>query len=195
MGDQDASPERGRASTDSAVEGEAAPAEEVIEPVLRDRITSGFSWLEDIVYVGLGVLLGCSALVLLFATALRFLQDLLAGTLTGNIVDLLDRILLVLIFVELLYTVEVTFRERVLAPEPFLIIALIAAIRRVLVLTAGIAELLEQEQSLFRNAMFELGLLTLLILALVLAIVLLRRRHPQAVAQRGGAQSRSTRKT
>lgn len=164
---------------------EAEPPAEVIQPHLRDRITSGFSWVEDIVYIGLGLLLAGGALVLLATTILRFGQDLLAGTLAGNLIALLDQILLVLIFVEVLYTVEVSFRERVLAPEPFLIIALIAAIRRILVLTAGIAEMLEQNQDLFRNAMFELGLLTLLIVALVVSLVLLRRRYPTAVAERG----------
>lgn len=164
---------------------EAEPPAEVIQPHLRDRITSGFSWVEDIVYIGLGLLLAGGALVLLATTILRFGQDLLAGTLAGNLIALLDQILLVLIFVEVLYTVEVSFRERVLAPEPFLIIALIAAIRRILVLTAGIAEMLEQNQDLFRNAMFELGLLTLLIIALVVSLVMLRRRHPTAVAERG----------
>ena len=37
------------------------------------------------------------------------------------IIALLDRVLLVVMLVELLYTVQVSFREHALVPEPFLI--------------------------------------------------------------------------
>jgi uncharacterized membrane protein (DUF373 family) len=40
--------------------------------------------------------------------------------------------LLILLIVELLYTVQVSFREHAVMPEPFLLVGLIAAIRRVL---------------------------------------------------------------
>jgi hypothetical protein len=105
-------------------------------------------------------------------------------TMPGRVVAFLDRILLVLIIVEVLYTVQVSFREHTLAPEPFLIVGLIAATRRILVLTAGIAELAQAGGEGFVHAMLELGLLSLMVLALVVALVLLRRRSSQAVAER-----------
>ncbi len=37
-------------------------------------------------------------------------------------VDLLDQILLILMVLEILYTVQVSFREHVLSPEPFLVV-------------------------------------------------------------------------
>jgi hypothetical protein len=83
-----------------------------------------------------------------------------------------------------LYTVQVSFREHTLAPEPFLIVGLIAATRRILVLTAGIGELAQAGGEGFVHAMLELGLLSLMALALVVALVLLRRRSSQAVAER-----------
>jgi uncharacterized membrane protein (DUF373 family) len=45
-------------------------------------------------------------------------------------------LLLVMMIVELLYTVQLAFREHALVPEPFLMVGLVAATRRVLVLTA-----------------------------------------------------------
>jgi hypothetical protein len=92
------------------------------------------------------------------------------------VVQILDRILLVLLVVEILYTVQVSFREHALLPEPFLIVGLIAGTRRVLVLTAEFKELLQQGEAAFRNGMIELGLMSVLILALVIALVLLRRQ-------------------
>ena len=67
--------------------------------------------------------------------------------------------------------------------EPFLIVGLIASIRRVLVITMQAAKMTEQGQpqaadavsAAFRNTMVELGLLAFLILVFVFAIYLLRR--------------------
>jgi hypothetical protein len=78
--------------------------------------------------------------------------------------------------VEILYTVQVSLREHTLAPEPFLVVGLIAGIRRILVLTAEFSEMVEEGGDTFRNAMLELGLLTVLVLALVGALAMLRRR-------------------
>jgi hypothetical protein len=153
----------------------------------REWVSRGFTWLEDLVYIGLGLLLGGSAVLLLVSGAMRFGQGLLDGTLATNIVDLLDQILLVLMIVEILYTVQVSFREHVLAPEPFLIIVLIAATRRTIVLTAEFSQLVQGAEGTFRNGMLELALLTLMILALAASLLMLRRRGAQAVAKRDGA--------
>jgi len=71
----------------------------------RESVTRGFITTEDAVYVGLGMVLAGIALVLLVAVAVASVQALLGGTLPGHAVALLDRILLILMIVELLYTV------------------------------------------------------------------------------------------
>jgi hypothetical protein len=150
----------------------------------RESITRAFIRVEDAVYVGLGTLLGSIALVLLVAVAVAFVQALLGDTLPDRAVGLLDRILLILMIVELLYTVQVSFREHALVPEPFLIVGLIAAVRRLLVLTAEFAQLLEKNEGAFQGAMLELGLLTVMIVALVVSLVVLKRHYPHGVADR-----------
>jgi hypothetical protein len=92
--------------------------------LLRQRITQGFGRAEDVVYIGLGVLLAVNAIALLLTGALHFWEGLRAGTLARDIVAQLDRILLILMIVEILYTVQVSFREHVLTAEPFLIVGL-----------------------------------------------------------------------
>ena len=57
----------------------------------------------------------------------------------------------------------------------FLIVGLIAAIRRVLILTAEFSKPTEISEATFHNVMFELGLLTVLILPLVFSLFLLKR--------------------
>jgi uncharacterized membrane protein (DUF373 family) len=157
---------------------------------MQDKTTRGwlarsFGWIEDVVYVGLGALLAGSALALLGTSAMRFWGYLGAGTLPANIIDLLDGLLLILLIVEVLYTVQVSLRSHTLAPEPFLMVGLIAVVRRLLVLTAELPHLLEKgDPALFRQISIELALLAVLIASLVASLVLLRRHPIGTVAQR-----------
>jgi uncharacterized membrane protein (DUF373 family) len=96
---------------------------------------------------------------------------------------LLDRILLIIIFAEVLYTVQVSFRQHLLQPGPFLVVGLIAVIRRILVLTAELPKLVKENETIFYNAMIELGLLTVLIVALVVSLRLIRPSDPNAAAE------------
>lgn len=149
----------------------------------REAIARGFSTVEDVVYIVLALLLAASLAALLLDSALTFARAFGNGLAAVNIVPFLDRALLVLMVVEILYTVQVSFREHVLVPEPFLLVALIAAVRRVIVLTAELGELARGGEA-FRAGLIETALITLVILALAIALVVLRKRHPQAVAER-----------
>jgi uncharacterized membrane protein (DUF373 family) len=150
----------------------------------RERIARGFSLVEDVVYVGLGLLLAGAALVLLVSLVMFFGRGLVIGTLPGSIVSVLEQILLILLIVELLYTVQLSFREHVLIPEPFVLVALIASVRRVLVLATELPKVVETGGLQFHNAMIELGVLTAMTVTLVGCLVMLRKRHPGAVAER-----------
>lgn len=141
----------------------------------RLRIVQGLSLVEDAVYVGLGVLLTIAAFTLLLAAFKIVFQTARTGQLGGQVVNLLDQILLALLVIELLYTVQVSFREHGLLAEPFLVVALIAAIRRILVLTAQVPQLPEEGEAVFRHAMIELGLLTGMIVVLVGSLIALQR--------------------
>ena len=151
----------------------------------RDWVARIFTRVEDLVYIGLGVLLAGTAIVLLAVGAYDFVSQLVAGGPPGHVVELLDRILLILMIVEILYTVQVSFREHALVPEPFLIVGLIAAVRRILVTTAEFARTIEQGGELFRNAMIELAVLTVMVVALVASLLMLRRRGSSVTAERG----------
>ena len=158
----------------------------VKEPTQPNRAWAarGFTLVEDVVYLGLGVLLAGSALSLLVSSGISFVQSLMTRSLTTNVVPLLDRLLLILLVIELLYTVQVSFREHGLIPEPFLLVGLIAAIRRVLVLTAEFAEIKDETAVVFQHLIIELVVLTFMIVALVVSLVLLRKRGVTAVAER-----------
>jgi uncharacterized membrane protein (DUF373 family) len=148
------------------------------EADVRDRISNVFTRIEDITYIGLGVLLAAGALILLGAAAWFLYNSIFSDEIRELMVDLLDQILLILMVLEILYTVQVSFREHVLSPEPFLVVGLIAAMRRILIITAEFSKPAEVLEAAFRNAMMELGLLTVLILSLVLSLYFLKRQSP-----------------
>ena len=77
--------------------------------------------------------------MLLGTSVVDFVRHVVAGTLPGTVVELLDRILLILMIVEILYTVQVSFREHALVPEPFLIVGLIAVVRRLVAFRSAMA--------------------------------------------------------
>ena len=139
------------------------------------------SSVEDLVYVGLGLLLTIAALTLLIIALKSMVFALWNHALGGQIVNLLDQILLILLVIELLYTVQVSFRERGLIAEPFLVVSLIAVIRRILVLAAEVPKLPEAGEVVFRHAMLELGVLTVMVLVLVGSLIMLQKYGKHAV--------------
>jgi uncharacterized membrane protein (DUF373 family) len=148
---------------------------------VRQAVVQTLSSVEDIVYVGLGLLLTIAALTLLVIALKSMVSALWNRALGGQIVNFLDQILLILLVIELLYTVQVSFRERGLIAEPFLVVALIAVIRRILVLTAEVPKLPEAGDVVFRHAMLELGVLTVMVLVLVGSLIMLQKYGKRAV--------------
>lgn len=143
----------------------------------RRLLAQVFERIEDLVYVGLSLLLALCALALLVTAAAGLWQSIAGGVQISSIISVLDRLLLILMIVELLYTVQVSFKLHSLTPEPFLIIGLIAVTRRILVVTAEFATIFEKgDQRLFYNAMIELGVLTFMVVAFVVSLLMLQKR-------------------
>lgn len=144
----------------------------------RAGIARWYGYVEDVVYVGLGLLLAALVIALLVGGFISFGKAAVAWTVASRVSALLDQILLILLLVELLYTVQVSFREHTLVPEPFLLVGLISAIRRVLVITAAFGEQHQLGAAPPPGLVPELAVLAGLILALAIALVLLRKRTP-----------------
>ena len=87
--------------------------------------------------------------------------------------EVLDRVLLIFIFAELLGTISTIVREREVKAEPFLLIGLIAVVRRILGVTVSIEQSLGTPE--FTSLLLELGVLTGLVLTLTTALYFTRR--------------------
>ena len=94
-------------------------------------------------------------------------------------IDVLDRLLLVFIFVELLYAVRTTLKERQIVAEPFLVAGILTAIKEIIVLSVKAPSEYLDKGPEFARAMVEIGLLGGLVLVLSGAAVLLRAKEKQ----------------
>jgi uncharacterized membrane protein (DUF373 family) len=147
---------------------------------------SAFLKVEVVAYLVLGFLLAVVALLGMFgavASLWNAVKDLGAPE---TLVFTIDRLLLVLMVIEILHTVRVSFRSGALVSEPFLIVGLIASIRRMLVITMESSQVNQpgswspDSKALFDSTMLELTVLGGLILVMAISIAILRRSHRPA---------------
>ncbi|HEY2702829.1 MAG TPA: phosphate-starvation-inducible PsiE family protein [Candidatus Dormibacteraeota bacterium] len=124
-------------------------------------------WIEILIYLAGGFFL-VAASVIVLADAVPALWR--GASPWSRATLILDRVLLVFVLVEVLHTVRFVVTRHRLRAEPFLIVALIAGVRRVLVVTAGTQPLARRED------LVELGLLILLLVASAGALFLLGYR-------------------
>ena len=147
-----------------------------------------FVGLERVAYLILGLLLGFMVLVGIVRAALSLWSSFSDfGDLAAYIATI-DRILFVLMVVEILHTVRDSVRSRVLVCEPFLIVGLIASIRRILIITLQSSQASQpgrwtaESQAILHSTMLELTVLGGLILVMVISIYLIRRSGREPVA-------------
>jgi hypothetical protein len=153
----------------------------MVEDRLRPQFDVYLGKVEVGVYSVLAALLLLTALATMVSAARLLWEAVSHATIAAQTLRVLDELLVALMLVEILHTVRISIRSHVLVTEPFLVIGLIASIRRMLVISLELATLTKQGAwstegaSLFRASMIELALLGLLVLALVFSITLLRR--------------------
>jgi uncharacterized membrane protein (DUF373 family) len=128
---------------------------------------------EHYIYLSTALILVVAAAALLAVAVVEVLRQLWGGDYAGALLQLLDRALLVLMLAEIIYTVRSIARRRRLEAEPFFIVAIIAAIRRILIITAESTTNVDLQDPHFQAALVELGLLALIVLALAGAMRLI----------------------
>jgi len=143
-------------------------------PFIKRAVLS-LVWAERVIFFAIGVLLFLGALALLKESVTVLLKMYVGGGLPATAYgsQFLDVVLLVLMIVELAYTVILSLRGSVLQAEPFLIVGLIAVIRRMLVITVGEVG---GHGSPVAASSSELAILTGIVIVFVGSIVLLRIR-------------------
>jgi uncharacterized membrane protein (DUF373 family) len=139
--------------------------------------------VEDGIYIVVAVLLVVAGVFALWGAVAKLVSDVQQNAQAVNVVtDLLDNGLILFIIAELLHTVRVTIQERTLVVEPFLIVGLIAGVRRLLLVTAQLAT--NPTDFSWSHQGIEMTVLLALILGITLALVLWHRFHIQSVASK-----------
>jgi uncharacterized membrane protein (DUF373 family) len=120
---------------------DATDSGEPARPAARRPSVSGWIWglehAQDFVAVAVGVVLIVLAATVAVSGVVSFAMDLAHKTIAEAAISLLDRMLLVLILVEIVHTVILSLRSHRLAAQPFIVVGLVAVIRRVLFLLSN----------------------------------------------------------
>lgn len=145
--------------------------EDAAKPGIVSRI---LSFAEHVVLVLVAVALIFLSILLLYQGVASLITAIQTNAIHDQAVNILDDILLVLMTMEIMYTVTLSIKAHRLQAEPFLVIGTIAAIRRILLITAVSSQILSQPGE-FQGMLLELGLLCVIIIIMALSIFILRR--------------------
>ena len=107
----------------------------------RARAVAASVWLlehaQDLVSVVVGLVLIVLAAAELGSGIVDFFTEVKKSSIDAAGINLLYRVLLVLILVEIVHTVVLSLRAHHLVAQPFIIVGLVAVIRKILVVLSG----------------------------------------------------------
>jgi uncharacterized membrane protein (DUF373 family) len=115
--------------------------------------------------------------ILLGVVMYDFVSRLGQGPFVVVVLELLSGLLLVFIFTELITTIRVVIARRKVVVEPFLIVGIVAAVRRLIVISAEAENLLGTPK--FRDVMLEIAILAGTVLLLGATVLLLRIKRAE----------------
>jgi phosphate starvation-inducible membrane PsiE len=130
---------------------------------------------ESAVLILVGAVLVVLAVMLLGSSVISLVHAVTEEKVREEAIEILDSVLLVMMTMEIVYTVAISLESHTLVAEPFLIIGAIAAIRRTLVITATSTKDEHSAPEVFRNTLIELGLLSFIVFAMSISIYILRK--------------------
>lgn len=137
-----------------------------------------------------GVLIVLAGILLVTAVASfihQMFRSLSASALAAAAVSLVDQVLLVLILVEIVYTVVLSLQTHRLQALPFLVVGLVAVVRKILLLLSGHEEVGTAQLALL------IGLTAVFVAGLIAVSLFQRGALPGAALCLGDAKISSTR--
>jgi uncharacterized membrane protein (DUF373 family) len=133
-------------------------------PARRRGVTAsiwGLEHAQDFVTIVVGLVLIVLAATLIVSGVISFVTDAVHHSISVAAINLLDRVLLVLILVEIVHTVVLSLRAHRLVAQPFIVVGLVAVIRRILFLLSNEATV----------SSAELGLLIAMVVAFIAGLI------------------------
>ncbi|MFM8552951.1 MAG: phosphate-starvation-inducible PsiE family protein [Nitrospiraceae bacterium] len=152
------------------------------------RIVHWMEWLDRWGYVTAGFSLLLLGMLIFAYSWVSFIHALERVSLLVAGLKLLNDLLLVIILLELYRTVIRFLQTGILALEPYLAVGIIACTRRILTASAELSHQPEVTDLLFNRYLMDVGLNVVVIMVLIFAVFILRKRpvQPDQVAARLG---------
>lgn len=132
-------------------------------------------------YLALATALSGGGVALFAHVVYRFAAHPTGQPFVDHVLALIEGLLLVFIVTELLHTVRAILDNKVLTAEPFLVVGIVAAIRRLIVISAEAPDYVGEAS--FNDLMLEMGLLVTAVVALGITIAVLHRSSPTSRSQ------------
>ena len=131
---------------------------------------------ENVIYWIIVMLLFASAILLIVDEVSMFIHLTKDSFDIQLIIEIIAKTLLLLMIIEILSTVRISILEHMIRAEPFLVVGLIASVRRILIISIETAYVHEN----FNHYMIEIGVLSVLVFVFIISIVLLRKNMKTA---------------
>jgi len=130
---------------------------------------------EDVLYKSSAIILVLMGIYVAIISLIDFVTKMNSVSTIENTLGLVENILLILVLASLVHTVRLTIISKKLRPKPYLIVGIIASLRRLIILTVEASIAIEDEQKYdFEKVLLEIGVLTLVVLVLVFAIKVIK---------------------
>ena len=152
-------------------------------PSSKQRATALLERIDEVIYGIIAFFLVVTAFLTFYSVTLSILDYFKDSDSRHAVVIILDKLMLTLMVLEILYTVRISFESHSLSAEPFLVVGILAAIRRILVISVESGYLITVGQDGFIELMAEISILGLLVLMFVIAIILLRKNKAQLASK------------
>ncbi len=161
-------------------ESSASPRRFDIMRHLPCQVVFWMEWFDRWGYVTAGLSLLVLGMLVFVHSWIVFVQGAMQAGLLIASLKLLNDLLLVIILLELYRTVIRFLQTGILALEPYLAVGIIACIRRVLTANAELSHQPEITDTLFNRYLLDVALNVVVIIALIGAVFVLRKRPAQA---------------
>ncbi len=148
-------------------------------------LARGFEGVEHLLNAAIAIALAAGGMALFVHVLVRFVREVDGQPFVEAILGLLDGLILVFIVTELLHTLRAVISDGVLTTEPFLVVGIVAIIRRLIVISAEASGVVGESK--FDDLMLEMGVLVGATLVLGVVIYLLRHtEHAEPRAREDG---------
>jgi uncharacterized membrane protein (DUF373 family) len=141
------------------------------------------NYVEDAFHIVLAVLLIVISVGALVFTVIRVVTT--QPFFPTGMIQAINDILFIVIILEIVRTIIARFTDGVFQLQNFLVIGVIAAVRHILTVGASLTLEPDKPQQAFERALLELGVNTLIVLGLVIAIYLARASTARPSSREG----------